>query len=236
MAVETALPTIGTVIVTALIDSINPCAIGVMILLISLMIANSKLKQRMVFYGSLYIFSVFLTYLFAGLGLIAFFQIIPLWVSEYIAIIVGTVIVAGGLIEVKDFFWYGQGISLSIPAERAKDIKRMMENISVPGVIFLGAFVAAVELPCTGGPYLAIILLLSQNFNFTAFLLLVFYNIIFVAPLIAILAAVMLGMKVQDLAKWKQASRAHMRLAIGVTLIILGWLLILIANGTINLG
>src|SRR3989338_8083597 len=235
MAVETALPTIGTVIVTALIDSINPCAIGVMILLISLMIANSKLKQRMVFYGSLYIFSVFLTYLLAGLGLIAFFQIIPLWVSEYIAIVVGTVIVIGGIIEIKDFFWYGQGISLSIPAQRAKEIKQRLEKISAWGVIVLGAFVAAVELPCTGGPYLAIILLLSQNFNFTAFLLLVLYNIIFVLPLVVILAAVMLGTKVQDLAKWKQASRAHMRLAIGIVLIILGWLLILIANGTINL-
>ncbi|MBS3067335.1 GAP family protein [Candidatus Micrarchaeota archaeon] len=236
MAVEAGLPQIGTVIVTAIIDSINPCAIGVMILLVSLMIANARLRPKMLMYGGLYIFSIFLTYLLAGLGLIAFFQVIPLWVSEYIAIVVGSIIVIAGLIEVKDFFWYGQGISLSIPAERAKQIKKMLENISVWGVIFLGAFVAAVELPCTGGPYLAIILLLSQNFNFTAFLLLVFYNILFVLPLVLILLAVMLGTKVTALAKWKQASRAHMRLAIGVILIILGWLLILIANGTINLG
>ena len=236
MAVEAGLPQIGTVIVTALIDSINPCAIGVMILLVSLMISNSKLKPKMLWYGSIYIFSVFLTYLLAGLGLIAVFQNIPLWVSEYIAIVVGTVIVAGGIIEIKDFFWYGQGISLAIPPERSKQIKQKLEKISTWGVIFLGAFVAAVELPCTGGPYLAITLLLSQNFNFTAFLLLVFYNIIFVLPLIVILFAVMLGTKAQDLAKWKQASRAYMRLAIGITLIILGWMLILIANGTINLG
>src|SRR3989338_596190 len=236
MAVEAGLPQIGTVIVTAIIDSINPCAIGVMILLVSLMIANARLRSKMLLYGGLYIFSIFITYLLAGLGLIAFFQVIPLWVSEYIAIVVGSIIVIAGLIEIKDFFWYGQGISLSIPAERAKQIKKMLENVSVLGVIFLGAFVAAVELPCTGGPYLAIILLLSQNFNFTAFLLLVFYNILFVLPLVLILLAVMLGTKVTALAKWKQASRAHMRLAIGVILIILGWLLILIANGTINLG
>ena len=236
LAVEAGLPQIGTVLVTALIDSINPCAIGVMILLISLMIANSKLKPKMFMYGSLYIFSIFLTYLIAGLGLIAFFQVIPLWVSEYIAIFVGLAIVGAGLIEIKDFFWYGQGISLSIPAERAKEIKKRLEKISVWGVIVLGVFVTAVELPCTGGPYLAITLLLSQNFNFTAFILLIIYNVIYVLPLLAILVAVMLGTKVQDFARWKQASRAHMRLAIGVILIILGWLLILIANGTINLG
>src|SRR3989338_11270910 len=236
MAVEAGLPTIGTVLITALIDSINPCAIGVMILLVSILVANSKLRKKMLLIGGLYISAVFVTYLLAGLGLIAFFQVIPLWVSEYIAIVVGSIIVIAGLIEVKDFFWYGQGISLSIPAERAKQIKKMLENISVWGVIFLGAFVAAVELPCTGGPYLAIILLLSQNFNFTAFLLLVIYNIIFVLPLIFILVAVMLGQKVEKFAAWKAASKAHMRLAIGILLVLLGWLLILIANGTINLG
>src|SRR3989338_4567029 len=130
MAVEAGLPQIGTVIVTAIIDSINPCAIGVMILLVSLMITNSKLRSKMLLYGGLYIFSVFLTYLLAGLGLIAFFQAVPLWIAGYIAIVVGTVIVAAGIIEIKDFFWYGQGISLSIPAERAKQIKQMLENIS----------------------------------------------------------------------------------------------------------
>ncbi len=59
MAVEAALPQIGTIIVSAIIDSINPCAIGVMILLVSLMVGNSKLKSKMVLYGSMYIFAVF---------------------------------------------------------------------------------------------------------------------------------------------------------------------------------
>ena len=102
--------------------------------------------------------------------------------------------------------------------------------------MLLGAFVAGVELPCTGGPYLAIILLLSQNFNFTAFLLLVLYNIIFVMPLIIILVLVMLGMKIQDVKEWKQSNRNYMRLSMGLLMILLGWLLILIANGTINFG
>src|SRR3990167_7889199 len=227
MAVEAGLPQIGTVIVTAIIDSINPCAIGVMILLVSLMIANARLRPKMLMYGGLYIFSIFLTYLLAGLGLIAFFQVIPLWVSEYIAIVVGSIIVIAGLIEVKDFFWYGQGISLSIPSERVKQIKKMLENVSAWGVIVLGAFVAGVELPCTGGPYLAIILVLSQNFDFTAFLLLVFYNIIFVAPLIVILVLAMVGVKVQHMKMWKHGARPYMRLAIGILLVALGWLLML---------
>src|SRR3989339_1379289 len=232
MVVETSLPTIGTVLITAAIDSINPCAIGVLILLISVMIALRS-KVVMLKYGLIYIAAVYVTYLSAGLGILYFLSVVPLRVSEYISIVVGSLIVIAGLIEIKDFFWYGQGITLAIPPERAKQIHEMTKKITLPGVIFLGIFVAGVELPCTGAPYLAILLLLSQNFNFAAFLMLVLYNIIFVMPMIVILLMVNFGVKIQKIKRWKQNNRAYMRLATGVILIFLGWLLILIANGTI---
>lgn len=233
MAVQAYLPTLGTVITTALIDSINPCAIGVLILLISIMIAF-KTKKEMVFYGFIYILAVFVTYVLAGFGILYFLSSIPLYISEYISIIVGSLIIIAGLIEIKDFFWYGKGITLAIPPERAKQIHEMTKKITLPGVIFLGIFVAGVELPCTGAPYLAILLLLSQNFNFTAFLMLILYNIIFVLPLIVILMMVYFGFKIQKIKRWKQSNRTYMRLATGITLILLGWLLILIANGIIT--
>lgn len=225
MAVGAYLPTLGTVVVTGLIDSINPCAIGVLILLISIMIAFNT-KREMLFYG--------LMYILAGFGILYFLASVPLYISEYISIAVGSLIIIAGLIEIKDFFWYGHGITLAIPPERAKQIHEMTKKLTLPGVIFLGVFVAGVELPCTGAPYLAILLLLSQNFNFAAFLMLVLYNIIFILPLIVILLMVNFGVKIQKIKRWKQANRAYMRLATGVILIFLGWLLILIANGTIT--
>lgn len=233
MAIEAYLPTLGTIVATGAIDSINPCAIGVLILLVSVMIAF-KTKREMIFYGFIYILAVFVTYVLAGFGILFFLTSVPLYISEYISIVVGSLIVAAGLIEIKDFFWYGQGITLAIPPERAKQIHEMTKKITLPGVIFLGAFVAGVELPCTGAPYLAILLVLSQNFNFAAFLMLILYNIIFVTPLIVILLMVHFGFKIQNIKRWKQANRSYMRLATGIILIFLGWLLILIANGTIN--
>lgn len=235
MVLETNLPQLGTIVITALIDSVNPCAIGVLILLISVLI-TMKSKSDLIKVGLIYIGAVMFTYLAAGLGILYFLASVPLVVSEYISLAVGTLVVIGGIIEIKDFFWYGQGISLAIPAKRAKQIHQMTEKITIPGVILLGAFVAGVELPCTGGPYLAILLVLSQNFNFTAFLLLILYNIIFVLPLIVILFMVFFGAKIQNIKKWKQGNRHYMRLAAGVILILLGWLLMLIANGTINLN
>jgi cytochrome c biogenesis protein CcdA len=235
MAVEIALPTLVTVLATAAIDSINPCAIGVLILLVSTLIV-AKRKKDMLKIGMLYIGAVFVTYFAFGLGLIAFLSAIPLILAEYISIIVGLVVVYAGIIEIKDFFWYGVGFSLMIPAKYSEKIKKRMKKLSVATCIFLGVFVAAVELPCTGGPYLAITLLLAQNFDLSALILLVIYNIIFVMPLIVILFMVIVGIKVQRVQKWKQANKAYMRLVTGLLLIGLGWLLILIANGVINLN
>ena len=236
MAVEAYLPTLGTVVVTAAIDSINPCAIGVLILMISVLMAGKQSTKRMLMLGSLYIFSVMTVYFVAGLGLIYFFAALPIIIAEYLSIIVGVLIIFAGLLEIKDYFWYGRWFSLTIPPVFAKKLHNYTSKATVPGVIFLGAFVSAVELPCTGAPYLAIITLLSQYFDFTAFLLLVLYNVLFTAPLWVILFMVAAGKKLHDVKKWKQDSRGTMRLFIGLLLIAMGWLLILIANGTINFG
>ena len=230
MAVEATLPQIGTVVFTALIDSINPCAIGVLILLVTVMLSHSKTRSKMMLYGFAYVTAVMITYLLAGLGLLYFLHTIPLVVTAGLSILVAGVLIAASLIEIKDFFWYGQGISLAIPPERAKQIHNYVKHISLPGVIALGVFVAGVELPCTGAPYLAIIAVLSQNFNFSAFLLLVLYNIVFVLPLVAILAAVYLGVKITSIKRWKHANRGYMRLAMGLLLIFLAWLLIMISG------
>jgi len=235
MAVEMALPGLIAILTTAAIDSINPCAIGVLILLISTLLV-AKRKRDMLKIGMMYIGAVFLTYFLFGLGLTTFMANIPLIYAEYISITVGLLVVAAGIIEIKDFFWYGHGFSLMIPHKYVEKIKEKMQTLSIGTVIFLGAFVASVELPCTGGPYLAITLLLAQNFNMTAFLMLIIYNIIFVMPLVIILALVMLGVNVQNIQKWKQGGKAYMRYFTGLLLIGLGWLLMLIASGVINLN
>src|SRR3972149_10290353 len=100
---EIHLPTLGLVLGSAAIDSINPCAIGVLILMISVMLSGKKSLGRMVLLGSLYIGAVFVTYLLAGLGLLYFLATIPLFVTEYISITVGGVIGLFGLVEIKDY-------------------------------------------------------------------------------------------------------------------------------------
>lgn len=231
------LPTLGLVIGSAAIDSINPCAIGVLILMVSVVLGQGGSTKRLLTVGTAYIFAIFATYLIAGLGLMYFFSSIPIVIAEYLSLAVGALVIFAGLLEIKDYFWYGKGFSLQIPTKFANKIHDWStQNKSVVGVMLLGAFVAAVELPCTGAPYLAIITILRINFDLTAFGLMVLYNLIFVAPLIVILIMVAGGTKLTAVSKWKEESKGTMRLFMGLLLVALGWTLILIANGTINFG
>lgn len=235
MVAEIVLPTLPVVIITALIDSINPCAIGVLILLIATLVGLSKDKNKMLKVGAIYIAAVFFTYLAAGFGLLIFIQ--KLNISGLLSWIVGVLVIILGLIEIKDFWWYGKGISLQIPPKRAEQIKKMIKNVSIPGSIILGIFVAAVELPCTGGPYLAITTLLAKiGFSLNVFLLLALYNLIFVLPLIVILLLVYFGTNTKKISKWKNEQKKWMRLFIGIVMIALGVLLILWAKGIIYIG
>lgn len=231
------LPTVGLVVTSAAIDSINPCAIGVLILMVSVILGQGGSTKRLILNGMAYIGAIFFTYLIAGLGLVYFFAAIPIVIAEYLSLAVGSLVILAGLLELKDYFWYGKGFSLQIPKYFANKIHEYSTSKTTTwGVMFLGAFVAAVELPCTGAPYLAIITILRIDFNLAAFGLMVLYNLIFVAPLLVILFMVAGGAKISDVSKWKEESKGTMRLFMGLLLAALGWILILIANGTINFG
>lgn len=230
MAIDLTWPVIIT---TALVDSINPCAIGVLILLISTLIVIHN-KKKIFAIGSIYILAVYITYFLAGIGLLLFIQ--KLNIAQPLSIFVGGLVIILGLIEIKDFFWYGRGISLSIAPRYVSYIEKRAKNLTIFGAIILGAFVAAVELPCTGGPYLAITTWIAQSnvIPVKALIYLLVYNFIFVLPLITILLLVYFGTKIHKIKRWKQNYRRWMRLAIGLVLVALGILLILIAYNIIT--
>lgn len=227
-----------TVIVTALVDSINPCAIGVLILLISTLLSLSHDKGRMLRVGLIYIVAVYIAYFVAGLGLLTVLQRLPVDLAQFIGMLVGGIVVILGFVELKDAFFPKEGRSptLGINPKYTDKIKEMAKKTTVPGVIALGVFVAAVELPCTGGPYLAITALLAKHFDLKAFMYLAIYNAIFVLPLVIIVALAYVGTSAEKLKGWQNANKKWMRVGIGVLMIALGVLLILFAADVISLG
>lgn len=219
--------TLTLVIGAALVDSINPCAIGVLLFLSSVLLRVSS-RSTLLRLGAIYIVTVYVVYVLSGLGLIWFqHALIRRGFAQIVGITVGAFVIALGLIEIKDFFWCGKGISLEISPRHKEKITRMAERISFLGVITLGGFVAAVELPCTGGPYLAITAILAQSFDMQAFLYLLLYNFIFVLPLLVILLMIYFGVSTLKLKRWRQEKRKWMNLASGLLMILLGSLLVL---------
>ena len=222
-----------TVIITALVDSINPCAIGVMLLLVTYLMKMRSDRKRMLLVGAIHISAVYIAYFLAGIGLL--FSIQKFDIATPVATIVGFLVIGAGILEIKDFFWYGQGLTLAIPVRFTSLIKKWARKGTIPAVTVLGFIVAAVELPCTGGPYLAITALLAKDFNVMALWYLLLYNLIFVMPLIVILVLAYYGVNINKMKNWKMKYRKYMRLAAGITLIVLGILLILYARGIISL-
>ncbi len=230
--------TLPIIVVAALVDSINPCVFGVLIFLIAFMTKLFKSSKKMVAFGLLYTSVVYATYLLLGLGILKFsmstgFSNFFYWVAALLAII-------AGLLEIKDYFWYGKGFSLQIlpgGADRIKMYTAKMEKMEqshplllILTTMLLGVFVVAVELPCTGAPYLAILGLLSKGVYAQAVPLLLLYNLIFVAPLFVIIGIAYFGTSSDALESWRKEHRGLMRLGIGLFLLALGFYMIYSLN------
>jgi cytochrome c biogenesis protein CcdA len=163
----------------------------------------------------------------SGLGLIWFQNVlIGKGFAEITGIFVGSFVVILGLIEIKDFFWYGKGISLEISPQYKEKLTEMAQRFSFVGIITIGGFVAIVELPCTGGPYLAITAILAKSFDLQAFIYLSVYNFIFIFPLLGILILIYFGASTLKMKQWRIENRKWMNLASGILMILLGSLLI----------
>lgn len=229
---------LGIVILAALVDSINPCVFGVLIFLIAFMTRLFKSPNKMLLGGLFYSAVVYGTYLLLGFGILKFTLSTGIattfyWVGALIAIL-------AGLLEIKDYFWYGRGFSLQMIPGGAKRLEYYTSLIAKaeqrhPAILilmtaFLGVFVVLVELPCTGAPYLAILGLLSKGAFATAVPLLLLYNFVFILPLFVIIGIAYFGTSSERLESWRKEHRGLMRLGIGLFLLALGLYMIYSLN------
>jgi cytochrome c biogenesis protein CcdA len=219
--------TIPILITAALLDSINPCVIGVLVFLLAYISRAFKTVRKMLFVSVVYTAVVYITYLLLGLGILH--AVLAFELSIFFYTLAAAIAGLAGLLEIKDFFWYGRGFSLAILPAASKRLEyytekfmEISEKNKYFGVLFaaaLGVFVVLIELPCTGAPYFAILGLLSQGDYSAAIPLLLLYNFIFILPLIALVIMAYLGVSLKSMQKWKQANRRYMRLVIGLFLL-----------------
>jgi len=190
-AEQLSLPVFTLVI--AGFDAFNPCAFFVLLFLLSLLV-HAGSRGRMLFIGGVFLFFSGAIYF---LLMAAWFNLFR-WFGEitWLTWLAGVLAIAFALINIKDYFWFKVGVSLSIP-EAAKPglyqrIRGLLRADSLPaltlGTIVLAVAVNSYELLCTAGfpmVYTRVLTLAKLSAGeYYAYLLL--YNLIYVTPLLVI--------------------------------------------------
>ncbi len=208
----------------AVVDSINPCAIAVLLILLTVLMMGAGNKKRALYGGLAFTFSIYIAYFLFGLGLLQIIAVTHL--ADIIAKVVGVVALLIGLANIKDFIFYGGGgFVMEIPRKWRPTLKKILSGVTSPaGAFFAGFAVTLFELPCTGGPYFFVLGLLSQTPQLVNVLpTLLFYNLVFVFPLLFIVFAVYFGISSIECAeKWKEKNIRSLHLIAGVIMLALG--------------
>jgi hypothetical protein len=211
-------------------DAFNPCAFFVLMLLLSLLV-HGRSRPRMLLVGGTFVF-------FSGL---VYFLFMAAWLNLFLVLghlalitaVAGAAAVVAALFNLKDFFWFKQGPSLSIPdSARPRLFQRMAGLINAASLpsLLAGAAVLAFtanlyELLCTSGFPMVYtrVLTLRQLPPATYYLFLLFYNVIYVAPLalIVLLFVLTLGSR-----KLTENEGRVLKLLSGLMMLALGILLV----------
>lgn len=201
---EVELPIVGKIhyrdfslpVLTLLIaglDAFNPCAFFVLLFLLSL-IGHTRSRTRIAIIGGIFVF-------FSGL---MYFVFMAAWLNLFlltqelamITAAAGLIAVGIGIINVKDYFYFQQGLSLSIPDSAKPKLFHRMRDIAQAGhwpamlaaTILLAVAANSYELLCTAGlPMVYTRLLTLHDLSVgNYYLYLVFYNVIYIVPLLMI--------------------------------------------------
>ncbi len=201
-----SLPLLGTIdpsamslpaftVVIASMDAFNPCAFFVLLFLLSLLV-HAKSRARILSIGGLFVF-------FSGL---VYFAFMAAWLNVFvlfgeikaITIIAGLSAVMIALLNIKDFFWFGGGPSLSIPAAAKPRLFARMRAIAnqrnllamIVGTTLLAVAANTYELLCTAGFPMVYTRILTLNDlpGWQYYLYLALYNLIYVIPLAVIVS------------------------------------------------
>jgi cytochrome c biogenesis protein CcdA/thiol-disulfide isomerase/thioredoxin len=224
---------ITKVVGLALADSVNPCAISVLLLmLVAITTYNPKDRKQILFSAGAFILAVIVMYMIYGFLIIKAFQFLQSisFVKNYLYKGLGVIALILGILEIKDFFKYKPGtVGTEMPMFLRPKVQNIISKITSPlGAFTLGLFVTLFLLPCTVGPYVILGGMLSTLDYLKASPYLLLYNFIFIIPMIVIAFIVFFGTRnIEDISNWKDKNVRILHLVAGVLISLLGIVMIL---------
>jgi hypothetical protein len=139
-----------------LLDGFNPCSMWVLLLMISILAPLNDRKRMLAIAGTFVLIQGLAYFVFMAAWLNLFLLI---GLSRASQLVIAAIAIAAGLINLKDFFAFGRGISLSIPEKAKPGIYARMRGLlhaptltaAIIGAIILALLVQVVEFLCTSG-------------------------------------------------------------------------------------
>ena len=214
----------------ALWDSINPCEFAIMFILLQTVLRNQKSRGRVILVGLSFILSIFLSYFLMWLWLYTALTSIS-WATETLKIIAWILWIVIWLANLKDYFWYWKYFKMEGPNSWRPKMRKIIKWITSPiWAFWIWILISLFLLPCTSGPYITIIGLLSsesEQINLWWYIYLLVYNIIFIIPMFIIMYLVAFGVKdIAELKEMKELNVEKMHLVTWIIMLAL-WIYVL---------
>lgn len=218
--------------VAALTNGLNPCGIGMLITFLGYLLVfggRGKKGGYIVRVGFVYILSVFVTYLMLGLLFYgAAYYLQRLWLAFVFKYFIGGALIIAGLIQLKDVFWIDLPIHLRMPKAGFEKINKLMANVNTPVTILIGVLTTVFSTPCMLPLYVGTTAVIARSgLGMTKVLgLFMYYNLIFILPLIVIVLVMGKGKQVVEVKEWEHKNTRWMRFILGLSLLVVGSLII----------
>lgn len=215
----------------SIVDAINVCAFAVLtMVLTTILIQNPDKKRKTLLAGMSFSLAVFVMYFIYGGIIYTFFRGVAEGIRGASPIIYNffvVLIMIVGALNIKDYFAYRPGgLATEMPVFMRPKAKRLISRITSPsGAFIIGLFVTLFLLPCTMLPFFgAINKLTNLGYSFVQSVpWILYYNFIFVLPMLIITFAVYFGFaRVDDVSGWKERNIRVLHLAAGVLLFLVG--------------
>ena len=224
------MTTLIEIVSLAFVNALNPCALAALVMvLISILIANENKKYKILLGGFSFALAVFIGYFLYGIIIIKLFQSFASFatmITPYIRNTLAVLAILLGLLNIKDYISYNPGgIATEMPLRFRPRVKQIIKGISSPiGAFFAGIFVTIFLLPCTMVPYIIASTSLASSLGFMKTIpYLLLYNLIFISPMIIITIAVYFGISsAEKVSEWRDRNIKRIHLAAGLILVALG--------------
>ncbi|MCX6777761.1 MAG: hypothetical protein NT157_02650 [Candidatus Micrarchaeota archaeon] len=215
------LPTLAVLIGAAIVDSINPCTIAVMVMLLGAIVVT-KGKNQALLAGLIFSFTVFVMYLLMGLGIFTLIASSNLTGIFYGITTIGALAIA--ILEINAYFNYKPGMAaVEMPMFLRPHARRVTSGAaSLFGVFVAAVFCSLFLLPCSSGPYLMVLAMLSKAKTAQTLGYLALYNFVFILPMLVITLLVYFGeKKVEEMGAMKDRYVREIHLVSGIIMLLL---------------